>query len=522
MTEINFNLLDDPWIPCKKTSKEFELLSIKDVLFNGVEISEISSNNPLVTASLHRLLLAILHRNFGPSNRDQWIKINKKGKWDPTVLNTYFSKWSDKFNLFGEDRFYQVDISEIVKNRTPITKLDHAISSGNNTSLFDHSWDSDIIAMPINQAAQLLIAFQNFAVGGGVSTPYNYSHAPLVSGVLVLLRGDNLFETLLLNLIRYDGTHPFRISSDYEDLPFWEREDKKLHEEKQGRFPRGYLDLLTWQSRRIWLIPILHDGKILIEHVKLAQGEKLREEWNKDPQMGDPQMVYVMDKDNKKKPIRFQLNKQVWRDVEALLRLNDAKNKTISPIAVNWVSSFAQEGSISLSKRYSLELYGLCNDPTKAAKIISWNRSYIPLPLTYLENPRLIDIIKSFISSCDKIGKALNKTLYFFGKDYLFPGSKSLNPTQKGKLKGLIQSYQLSIRYWNVLENYFYKFMDEIAEESDYGKMQEIMKFYISDQVIQECRNLLDSVKSSLKDDPRAFKSIIQHFGYFFSLIKEI
>ncbi|MFW9989857.1 MAG: type I-E CRISPR-associated protein Cse1/CasA, partial [Candidatus Odinarchaeota archaeon] len=173
MTEnISFNLLDNPWIPCKTVSNEFKLLSIKEILFNPSDILEITSENPLISISIYRLLLAILHRNFGPKDKNTWANIYKKGQWDIEVLESYFEHWHHRFELFSEpeNRFYQIDLPEIDK-KTPISKLNHAISSGNNVALFNHSWDSEINPVRVEEGAQLLIAYQNYAVGGGNSIP---------------------------------------------------------------------------------------------------------------------------------------------------------------------------------------------------------------------------------------------------------------------------------------------------------------------------------------------------------------
>ena len=94
MKDIVFNLLDDPWIPCEMLSGEYKLLSIKDVLFNAQDIKEITSDNPLIVISINRLLLAILHRNFGPENKDKWNSIFKVGEWDKEILANYFKKWA--------------------------------------------------------------------------------------------------------------------------------------------------------------------------------------------------------------------------------------------------------------------------------------------------------------------------------------------------------------------------------------------------------------------------------------------
>ena len=85
---MEFNLVDEKWIPCliagEKSPQEF---SLREVLVQAHEISEIFDNSPLVTISLHRLLLAILHRNFGPASFSKWKELS----------NRYLS-WSDIFH----------------------------------------------------------------------------------------------------------------------------------------------------------------------------------------------------------------------------------------------------------------------------------------------------------------------------------------------------------------------------------------------------------------------------------------
>ena len=520
MSEIRFNLIYDAWIPCRMISNEFKLLSIKDIFLKASEVFEINSNNPLISISLYRLLLAILHRNFGPNNRNEWKIIYESGKFGNKILGQYFEDWHHRFELFNEpeNRFYQIQVPEISK-KTSIKKLNHAISSGNTSALFSHAWDSDTYPMAVEDATQLLITFQNYAVGGGKSIPFNYSHGPLMAGINVLLKGENLFETLMLNFIRYNQNHPFEKSEDHEDIPFWERGDKSLYEGKEGRYPYGYLDFLTWQGRRIWLIPEIVEGNIIVKEVFMTQGEKIHEDWKLDPQR-----VYRLDEKNKIVPIKLNPNRQVWRDAEALLRINDLtkSNKTISSKSINWVSILAQKKIIPSMKRYNLEIYGLLNDSKNAAKILNWNRSYIPLPTRFLEDPSYVDNIKSFIENCEKIERALNRTLYFFGKDYLFPSSTKLSTNQNNKVRDFILNYQIQVKYWSHIESYFYKFMAELAQEASYDERLLIIKNYINQKIIKTGRELLDSVKRNIKNDPRALKPYIQNIGHFFKQIHDL
>lgn len=77
----HFNLVDEPWIPCLMLEDNTrEELSLGGVFARSREIRELYDPSPLVTVSLHRLLLAILHRNFGPRNLDAWRDLWVRGQ----------------------------------------------------------------------------------------------------------------------------------------------------------------------------------------------------------------------------------------------------------------------------------------------------------------------------------------------------------------------------------------------------------------------------------------------------------
>jgi len=75
---FSFNLIDEKWIPCLMIPDgKKEELSIKETLFRSQVIKEICDSSPLVTVALHRLLLAMLHRNYGPANEEEWGRYGK-------------------------------------------------------------------------------------------------------------------------------------------------------------------------------------------------------------------------------------------------------------------------------------------------------------------------------------------------------------------------------------------------------------------------------------------------------------
>ena len=105
-----FNLVDQAWIPCDLLSDgRRRELGLRDVLAGARDIREISVPSPLVVVALHRLLLAILHRNFGPENLELWRDIWERGTFEVDRVDAYLERWRRRFELFDSERpFYQV------------------------------------------------------------------------------------------------------------------------------------------------------------------------------------------------------------------------------------------------------------------------------------------------------------------------------------------------------------------------------------------------------------------------------
>jgi len=139
---LGFNLIDKAWIPCSMNG-EIKKLGLLETLRDSHEIKGIYDPSPLITASLHRLLLAILHRSFrGPANSGEWKGLWER--WDEKTprLTDYFAKWYHRFDLFDADYpFYQC-ASLPLSYEVPIAKLFHELASGNNATLFDHTLET--------------------------------------------------------------------------------------------------------------------------------------------------------------------------------------------------------------------------------------------------------------------------------------------------------------------------------------------------------------------------------------------
>ncbi|HFD40439.1 MAG TPA: type I-E CRISPR-associated protein Cse1/CasA, partial [Anaerolineae bacterium] len=245
-----FDLLQSPWIPCIRRDGTPVELGLRDALVQAHELRELGSESPLATAALYRLLLAVLHRALqGPADADEWADLWNAGSWDVARLDAYLAQWRHRFDLFDPVRPFYQSPDERVRPK-PVNRLLHEIASGNNPTLFDHHTHERGPELTPAQAARALIALQAFGLGGLSGLPQKFTDAPCAGGIVFLVQGETLFETLALNLLPYpDDTilpyHP-------EDRPAWEMDDPFTPDRND---PYGSLDYLTWQNRRVLLLP---------------------------------------------------------------------------------------------------------------------------------------------------------------------------------------------------------------------------------------------------------------------------
>ncbi len=84
----SFNLVREPWIPCIGKSGETLTVSLQDALLNAHTLQEVYDESPLVTVALHRLLLTILHRVFGPKNSRTWHTLWQNKLWPAETVQS--------------------------------------------------------------------------------------------------------------------------------------------------------------------------------------------------------------------------------------------------------------------------------------------------------------------------------------------------------------------------------------------------------------------------------------------------
>ena len=471
----SFNLVTEKWIPCVTAEGNAEEFSLYEVLTNAHRIKELSDDSPLVTVALHRLLLALLHRNFGPASFDDWKTLWGKGAWDETKLKVYFEQWQQRFELFDSERpFYQalrmqaakkiaatkkqaatVTIEDIELH--PIALLAHEAATGNNGTLFDHHFKEAGQTVSTAQAARYLIARQAFSIGGGVSEPFNLSHAPLVGGYTVQVLGDNLFQTLALNLLPYTEETPVphaQENGQSKDAPVWEQLTPQAPD-KNGSNPLGYLDYLTWQSRRLHLIG---DEKV-VTNCQHQQNLKL-----KNDDLLDPFQCYAKSKDKGFNAKRLSEAKALWRDSHSLFEEATSTGETKRPEVFNHLARIEQarrQQAIKANSAYRFAVSGMVNDQ---ASVSSWSREILPLPLSYLIEKPLTAALNHAIQLTEAVETPLKEAI------------KKLSIELVGKVDAskFSDSFQAKEFYWSSLNAPFKKLLADLAADESLDEDEEV------------------------------------------------
>lgn len=270
MKDIEFNLLDEKWILVRKSDCTVDELSLTDALLKSHEYVELAGELPTQNVSILRLMLAVLHTVFSryspqgePSPlydsddaADLWKELWNAGRLPEKPIRDYLASVHDRFWLFHPERpFYQTEAAKIGTEYTA-SKLNGAVSeSGNKIRLFCGCTGVQKSELSYSEAARWLLYVNNY---DDTSSKPKGKNLPspgagwLGKLGLITIRGNNLFETLVYNLILLN--HKRNFSEVWgPECPAWEPDVPNTAERAEIPMPYNLSELYTLQSRRLWL-----------------------------------------------------------------------------------------------------------------------------------------------------------------------------------------------------------------------------------------------------------------------------
>jgi CRISPR system Cascade subunit CasA len=424
-----------------------EEFSLRETLARAHELRGIQGDSPLETASLYRLLLAMIHSVLrGPKNKKEWAALWDFKQFEMSGFDTYFKQWRNRFDLFDEKRpFYQFKDNEMVEKSALL--LPHGMSTANE--LFEHQMVVETLPIHFQQAARMLLVGQYFGLGGLVypGKP-NLTRAPLLNGVSFLVEGDSLFETLLLNCLQYANDEPLPIIGI--DAPTWEMEKPFASRKK----PNGYLDYLTWQNRKLLLISSEKDRTIT--SMRIMRGLDL------DKDVEDPFKLYFRKEDGWKF-LPFTRERSLWRDSHTLMRRTVPDN-IHPPKSMHWLALLLEETDcLSPNQMYRYMALG-AGVHYKDAKIYFYRHESMPLPLSYLANDDLVSQLTEATTLTEQVKSALKRASFTLAKNFISPSAEEKGGRQpdSGDVEKMMAHWNTETVYWSKLETPFSLFVVEL------------------------------------------------------------
>lgn len=385
----SFNLIDEPWIQVLLHDGTVTELSLRAIFERAEEVREVVGEVPTQVFAVNRLLLAILYRAVDEGIEDTagWKSLWTRGLPVAEILE-YLEEFRGRFDLLHpQEPFFQVaDLATSKGEIKDIAQLIFDLPANNR--LFTMRAGAGLDSLSLAEAARWLVHTQAYnasgiksgAVGdarvkGGRGYPIGVAWAGLLGGVLI--EGDNLRDTLLLNLVPAAEWGGFSGS----DLPPWERPQltaaaegprfgEPLSPGAEGREPRGPVDLYTWQSRRIRLF-INGDritGSLVSNGDKLTPQNRHRYElmtaWRRsNPQekkLGLP-LVYM--------PREHNPSRAFWRGLSALIPSRSQQDgvvqgqadaaSSLPPATIQWLSRLQMLGVLTGTEPVKLRAIGV-------------------------------------------------------------------------------------------------------------------------------------------------------------------
>lgn len=380
----SFNLIDEKWIPVAYLSGGYERRSLRDVFYRAHEIDSIAGELPQMAFAIMRLQEAILYRvclDWQMESVIDWAALWSRGRFDTGAIDRYFEKWHASFDLFGDKPFLQTPgLSYSAKEPDSPSVIMPDLPTKRDKFLFSMRAPKEDFELEYDEAARYLIVAQLYDIAGIKSCVIGNTHinkgrvyAPkgavgtgwcgAIGGVFV--EGHNYFETLMLNLVlRTSRRSPSGLVGIEGDLPPWEK-DASIADLRE-RNPRGPVDLLTWQSRRIRLVP--DERRRKVTGVVLCYGD-ITTPLNK--QGCEMMTSWRESKEQQKKlklaappwmPQTHDPSKAIWRGFSSLLSYRDSiGGGTIDmrPGIIQWLELLEDEEIIEESRSFSIRSVGM-------------------------------------------------------------------------------------------------------------------------------------------------------------------
>ncbi len=508
MDEMEFNLLDEPWIRALDINGVSSRYSLKGIFENAHNIRELSGELPTQDFAIMRLLISIVHAVYQDHDMNgdmctiedsddacaHWGKIWSKGVFDMGHIGAYLESYRDRFYLFHPTRpFFQAPIKTGSSYST--SKLNGETSeSENKPRLFSPMSGPSKKVMTYDEAARWLLQLSMF---DDTSSKVKTRSISIQVGWLgrigpVYIRGRNLFQTILFNSV---------FASNNGDVfppgvPTWEPEVAIADDRIEIPVPTSQVELLTHQSRRILLLR--ENGAVVGYRVMggdiFSGGNMLIEQMT----------AWIQTKDGEYRPHCHNHARSMWRDFQALIACSYRDSVSRRPGVVDWFDRLVEVGILD-EEYLIMQIVGVTYDSNRSS-ITHYIADHLSLNADLLRamdsgwNVRISEVIK-----------LTDECVYELGR---FAGSVSdINGCDEGIVKRTLSD--VKARAYYDLDIPFRRWLGAIIPETDDidDRMMEWIR--IVERTVLSLANEMMECASLRSVSGKGGKNIFTQFSFF-------
>lgn len=474
MNEKEFNLLDEPWIKVIDKDCNIHEVTLIDLFKYAHIYKDLCGELPAQDFAVLRLLLAILHTVFSrydatgkefpledPDDAEErWEELWENKRFFSEIIVNYLESQRENFYLFHPERpFYQCEHAK-VGTEYSASKLNGNLSeSSNKVRLFTEISGSAKEEMTFSEAARWLLyvnAYDDTSAKPSRESKKQDSKLPS-TGVgwlgklgIIFVAGDNLFETLLLNLIMVNE----REELFGKEAPVWERTEISDGERTKIPVPDNLSELYTLQSRRLYL---KRAGKKVTGYFLLGGDFFCRENAFIEPmtvwKKADGKGI------DKYTPRRHDFSKQFWRECPAAI-LNDSGNR--QPGIISWIKMLEEKEMIEkpcLNIRIVSVQYG---DKNFFVNNVFSDFLQIHISLISDMNVRWRQMVLDSISFCDSI----SKKVWSLAKDINLASGGS-SSTKESQGTAMLYAENVKADFYSRMDSPFRRWLCTLEPEMD-------------------------------------------------------
>lgn len=494
MTQTNpeptFNLWSEAWITLERFDGPPVRAGIEQVLLEAHQYTAIYDLSPLVVASIHRLLVAILQASLDPCQKSDLKNLWRDGRFPAAKIKEFGDKYATKFDIFSKDQpFLQSGdlpltpakgdkietVSRLTTETSPLTSIDH----------YRHNEESREYFCPACLAAGLVTIPSFTGIGGrGYKTSINGT-PPLY----VLPVGRNLFENLALSLLPHTENDWPPSASRERDLAWWEH--PTVVERNNEVIEVGYLHSLTFPARQIRLHPV----KLDLNCTRCGQASK----WGAKTmsfEMGecrpkdsapwvDPFVAYHLPNEGKTGnpwPVLPDGSKALWREFAGLFLYppHEGRNRIRRPFILERIANEIDYIDITASLQF--RCIGV---EASQAKVLEWIDASFGVPPSLMNDEDVSYRVRNATQFAEECAKIISGV---FGS--------AANSSRRSERNKVLKNQMLG-HYWRTLAEPFRFFVLSLVEKE--GRLKSVEQW--ASEVTKKSQSAFDDTITQVGDD---------------------